>query len=89
MKVYVCANKPGKVVLEEKKFYILLLLKNVALVPGSTQLSVPYSMEKQKRIERAWEWGCQHVYTVYVQPHSQALPECKYVSRGEPGIFSM
>ena len=40
------------------------------------------------------ECGCVHMYTqshshYYMLPHSQALPEHEYVSRGEPGILSM
>ena len=44
--IFVCANKPGKVGLEEKNvtdFHIHLLLGNAASYSGPTQLSVPCS----------------------------------------------
>ena len=71
---FVCANKPGKVALEEKMSLISFYLTMQPHTQGPTQLSVPCSTEKQERVEREpGNEAINNVYTVCVPPIVQFL----------------
>ena len=78
--IFVCANKPGKVGLEEKMSHIHLLLGNAASYSGPTQLSVSCST-KTGGLRESLGTRLSTMYTLCVQ-HVQFLIACSMQKQG-------